>query len=169
MNRAQTKHPRGTAQRIENLANGGMGRRVGTVAAGVLVVLALLAGASFWHMSYVPTDLDTSTEQLSESGQYVVSYQPSASPVPINELHSWTIRIATPDGEPVEDASITIDGDMPQHGHGLPTQPQATSYLGDGRYLIEGVKFQMTGWWFMEFDITAAGSHDVVRFDFVLR
>ena len=26
---------------------------------------------------------------------------------------------------------IGVDGDMPQHGHGLPTRPQVTDYLGD--------------------------------------
>ena len=36
---------------------------------------------------------------------------------------------------------------MPQHGHGLPTRPQVTRELADGTYLIEGMKFSMTGWW----------------------
>ena len=169
MERAQTTSTRGNAKRIMSFASGRMGRRVGAVAGGIFLALAVLVGTGFWHMNYVPADLDTSREQLSENGRYVVSYEPSARPVPINELHAWTIRVTTPDGEPVEDASITIDGDMPQHGHGLPTQPQATAYLGDGRYLIEGVKFQMTGWWFMQFDISDESRDDRVRFDFVLR
>jgi hypothetical protein len=41
-------------------------------------------------------------------------------------------------GEPVENATIAVDGDMPEHGHGLPTCPQVTKYLGNGDYLVEG-------------------------------
>ena len=54
------------------------------------------------------------------------------------------------------DAAITVDGDMPQHGHGLPTRPQVTKHLGNGDYLVEGMKFQMGGWWVVDFTIDAA-------------
>ena len=40
---------------------------------------------------------------------------------------------------------LKVDGDMPQHGHGLPTRPRVTRNLGNGDYQIEGVKFQMGG------------------------
>ena len=36
---------------------------------------------------------------------------------------------------------------MPQHGHGLPTRPRVTRSLGEGIYEIEGVRFNMGGWW----------------------
>jgi len=64
--------------------------------------------------------------------------------------------------------NIRVDGDMPEHGHGLPTRPRVTAYLGNGDYLVEGMKFQMTGWWYVEFDVSAGGTQDTVRFDFVL-
>ena len=44
-------------------------------------------------------------------------------------------------------AAITVDGGMPQHGHGFPTRPRVTRDLDDGTYLLEGMKFSMTGWW----------------------
>lgn len=119
-------------------------------------------------MGNVPSDLDTSSARLTQEGAYEVSYLPSSSPVPINALHAWTLSVTTPDGQPVEGARITVDGDMPQHGHGLPTQPKVTQDLGGGRYLVEGMRFQMGGWWVVDFSITADDVTDQVRFNLLL-
>jgi hypothetical protein len=115
-----------------------------------------------------PTGLDTATERLTEGELFRVSFSSDLDPVAINQMHSWTLTVATADGQPVENATITVDGGMPQHGHGLPTNPQVTEYLGDGRYRVEGLRFQMGGWWEVKFDITAAGQTDAVTFNLVL-
>ena len=114
------------------------------------------------------TDRDYSSMQLSDNGVYRVSYVASSSVIPINQMHRWTLHIETADGQLVENATITVDGDMPEHGHGLPTRPQMTEYLGNGDYLIEGVKFQMGGWWVMDFSITANDQSDQVHFNLLL-
>lgn len=75
----------------------------------------------------------------------------------------------TPDGKPVENASITLNGGMPQHGHGLPTEPVVSQYLGNGDYLVEGMKFQMTGWWVVNFYVNAGGKSDQVTFNLMLK
>ena len=54
---------------------------------------------------------------------------------------------------------------MPQHGHGLPTRPRVTRSLGDGIYEIEGVRFNMGGWWEFKLAITAPTGSDVVTFN----
>lgn len=84
-------------------------------------------------------------------------------------MHQWTLHVETADGQPVEDALISVDGDMPQHGHGLPTGPQVTENLGNGDYLVGGMKFQMGGWWVMDFTISADGQTDTVDFNMMLR
>ena len=114
------------------------------------------------------TDRDYSSMQLSDKGVYRVSYVASSSVIPINQMHRWTLHIETADGQLVENATIIVDGDMPEHGHGLPTRPQMTEYLGNGDYLIEGVKFQMGGWWVMDFSITANDQSDQVHFNLLL-
>jgi hypothetical protein len=83
-------------------------------------------------------------------------------------MHTWVLHLEGRDSQPVEEAQITVDGDMPAHGHGLPTQPLVTEYLGDGDYLVEGVQFQMDGEWYLEFNVSAGGVTDTVRFDFTL-
>ncbi|RVB10383.1 auxin-binding protein, partial [Mesorhizobium sp. M7A.F.Ca.CA.004.05.1.1] len=84
------------------------------------------------------------------------------------ELQSWLLTLKTKAGVPVEGAAIAISGGMPLHSHGLPTSPQATDYLGDGRYRIEGVKFTMSGWWQLHFAISATAGSDTVLFNVVL-
>ncbi len=143
--------------------------RAAIVAGALALALAAWLGFMLFRMSYVPADLDLSTTRRSNAGAYQVSYAPRRSPIVINQIHSWTIHVATADGRPVTDASIGVDGDMPQHGHGLPTRPQVTRNLGGGDYLVEGMKFQMGGWWVVDFTIDAAGQHDTVRFNMILQ
>lgn len=138
------------------------------VAGSILLIIIALFGFMIYRMNYVPADLDLATTQRSHQGVYQVSYTPTRPPIAINQIHTWTIHIATPDGQPVTDAVITVDGDMPQHGHGLPTQPQVTRHLGNGDYLVEGMKFQMGGWWVVDFTIESGAQRDTVRFNMML-
>jgi hypothetical protein len=94
-----------------------------------------------------PSNLDVSLTKPSTANKYVVTLQPPATPAAINQLHSWRVRLALSTGAPITHARITVDGGMPQHGHGPPTRPQVTQELPGGTYLIEGMKFSMTGWW----------------------
>jgi len=116
----------------------------------------------------VPADLDTATSKLSEHQHYRVSVAPQTPPVAINALHNWVLEIMTPDGKSVQKAEVSVDGGMPAHGHGLPTAPRVTEYLGDGKYLVEGVRFNMAGWWQVKFAIE--GHHaDTASFNIVTR
>lgn len=78
-----------------------------------------------------------------------------------------TVRIAVTDalGNPVEGAAIAVDGGMPAHGHGLPTRPRVTRELGDGAYLVEGLRFNMGGWWVLEFEVSAPVGTDRITFN----
>ena len=145
-------------------------RRIVAVVAIFFAVGAVAGGVSLWRMhGSTAGDLDLSTKRLSAGGLYHATIRPQAEPIPVGALHSWTIHIETPDGRPVDGATIAVDGGMPQHGHGLPTQPQVTRALGNGDYLVEGMKFQMNGWWTLDFAIAADGQQDAARFNLVLK
>lgn len=116
----------------------------------------------------LPTGLDTSTELLTDGGLYQVSWRSDTDNVPLNQIHSWTLHVETADGQPAENATILVDGGMPQHGHGLPTSPKVTEYLGNGDYRVEGLRFQMTGFWQVKFNINAGGQSDSVTFNLTL-
>ena len=140
------------------------------IGVGVLFALLIVAdlGMYFW-MNYVPSDLDYATTRRSEQELYVIGYTPDRGAIPVNQMQSWTLHVETANGQPAENATITVDGDMPQHGHGLPTRPQVTRYLGNGDYKVEGLKFHMSGWWVMDFVVTANGQRDQVRFNLMLK
>lgn len=116
-----------------------------------------------------PSNLDLSSTRLSAHKIFKVSFTSKLNPVVINRMHSWVLKVETPEGLPVTGAQITIDGGMPQHGHGLPTEPAVIEELGDGGYLVGGMKFSMPGWWIVNFHIHAKAKEDTVTFNLLLR
>jgi hypothetical protein len=115
-----------------------------------------------------PTNLDLTLAHPTQESRYMVELVPPATPPAINQMHSWQIKLASPTGQPVSHAHISVDGGMPQHGHGLPTQPQVTKELADGTYLLEGMKFSMTGWWEIKLRIDGSSGIDKVTFNTVV-
>jgi YtkA-like len=134
--------------------------------AAALVVVG--AGIAARMMEPPPSGLDLSLKKTTEHGFYVASLAADRSPVPVGAIHSWTVKVTSPDGKPVDAAAITIDGGMPQHGHGLPTKPEVTRDLGAGRHLIEGMKFNMAGWWTLTVSINGPRGADKATFNLVL-
>lgn len=118
--------------------------------------------------NFIFEELDTATTQLSTQGLYRARIESQLDPIKINEIHNWILHIETADGQPVENAEIAVTGDMLQHKHGLPTEPRVTQDLGNGDYLVEGLKFQMAGWWTMNFTITTQSQSDMVTFNLIL-
>jgi hypothetical protein len=134
-----------------------------TAAHMTLAASMLMAGCST-----PPTDLDVTLKHTSVGGRFVVALQPPSQGPTIGQIHSWTIHVSTPDGAPVSQARFTVDGGMPQHGHGLPTRPRVTKEIAPGTYLLEGMKFSMTGWWDLRLDIEAASARDKAVFNVVM-
>lgn len=115
-----------------------------------------------------PADLDTSTDRMTDEGLFRVSVSTDVDPLPLNEIHSWTVHVETPDGQAVEGAQISVDGGMPEHNHGFPTAPEITEELGNGDYLLDGVKFSMAGWWELKLNIDDGEQADQITFNLVL-
>lgn len=137
------------------------------VAEAVVVVAAIAYGAMHFFMT-PPDDLDLSRSKNTANGIYAASIAPEVEPVQQGPLHAWVLTLRTPDGKPVEGAEVAVDGGMPQHGHGLPTSPAVAGYLGEGRYKIDGVRFNMSGWWELKFAIKAPPGEDSVVFNITL-
>ena len=127
-----------------------------------MLSLALLAGCGGGE-----GDELEGTSVTSKAGTYVVEVAPRPEESPVNQLHVWDLELRDSDGDPVAGASISVDGDMPEHGHGLPTEPRVRE-LGDGRYEVGGMKFQMGGFWYVQFSIAAEPGRDVARVEFTL-
>lgn len=100
----------------------------------------------------------------SEGGLFLVSCRPVPAQVPLNQIHAWEVVVRTPDGAPVEGAAVTVDALMPAHGHGMPTRPQVSAGPGPGVYRVEGMKFQMPGYWIVMVHVDVGGEKDVASF-----
>ncbi len=136
----------------------------------IIAVVAVVLAASWFVLTSrhaPPEGLDLSRAKTTANGLYEVSIEPEAEPVRRGPLHSWIAAVSAKDGAPVVDAVVVVDGGMPDHGHGLPTSPQAT-HIGDGRYRIEGVRFNMGGWWELRLTIDGPAGEDAVVFNIML-
>lgn len=130
--------------------------------------LPLLASTLLTACMSLPAGPELALERPTDNKRYVVKVQSLAEPIVINRMHAWEATVKLPSGEPVPGARITVGGGMPQHFHGYPTQPRVTRELGNGRYLIEGMKFSMAGWWNLKLDIEASAGADKVTFNTII-
>jgi hypothetical protein len=143
-------------------------RSLARIAASLLVLVA--AGSLTGCMLFMkpPKDLDYSRTRTSEAGHYRATIHPQGDSIPQGRLHRWTLHLETATGAPVDSATLAVDGGMPQHGHGLPTKPRVTRDLGNGDHLVEGMKFNMGGWWVVKFQVAAAEGRDSLVFNLKL-
>jgi hypothetical protein len=131
-----------------------------------LAVTMLFAGCMAAAQS--AGELDYSRTRSSANGIYRGTIIVSGDSIPTGRLQSWTLHLETANGAPVDVATVSVDGGMPQHGHGLPTKPQVKLALGNGNHLVEGMKFNMGGWWVVKFHINSVAGNDSLVFNLSL-
>ena len=88
-------------------------------------------------------------------------------PLPVEQLHVWTVRLFDRKHHAVTRARIKVTGDMPAHGHGLPTAPVAVA-RGHGVYQLQGMMFQMPGLWYVQLRVRAGSRLDTLRIKFTI-
>ncbi|MBP1885800.1 FixH family protein [Sinorhizobium mexicanum] len=137
-------------------------------AAPLALITMVGLGAAAKMRSPLPENLDLSLTRYSDAGLYQTRLDTDMNPVSIGAMHAFIVTLRTRDGRPVEKAALTIDGGMPQHGHGLPTTPRVTADLGGGRYRVEGIKFNMPGWWTVTVHATSGAGGDETTFNLKL-
>lgn len=133
-----------------------------------LLIVATIALQGCMMFMKPPADAKAYEHTQSSAAQlYRATFTPVV-PIKVGQMHKWNIQVTTADGTPVDSAKLVIDGGMPQHGHGLPTKPLVTAHLGDGKHVVEGMKFNMGGWWVVKLAIDGAQGSDVVTFNLKL-
>ncbi|MEX2962368.1 FixH family protein [Microbulbifer sp. TYP-18] len=115
----------------------------------------------------IPGELNLSSFKISRKLKVFAHVEPETETtlVPLNQIHEWRLLLSRLDGKPLSGAGIEIEGHMPGHVHGLPTQPRVTEEIDPGIYRVQGVKFQMSGWWVMTFNINTNDHEDSVTFN----
>ncbi|MGH8455002.1 MAG: FixH family protein [Nevskiales bacterium] len=113
------------------------------------------------------SQLDLGTTRLSRHERYRVTIRQRPEPA-LNELQGWLLHVETADGKPVSGARLNVSGGMPQHGHGMPTQPKIKAEAGAGDYRVEGLQFSMPGWWEVHVYVAQARHEDTATFNLIL-
>ncbi len=94
----------------------------------------------------------------SSDGAYHLRYQ--ITPIPLKLQQTFAIKVAVfTDAamtQAAEDITLTVDGRMPQHRHGMNTEPVVRP-MTVGVFEVEGMLFHMAGRWQLIFDITRNG------------
>lgn len=121
------------------------------------------------HTPAVPAELNLNKVVLSKSGTYKVEYKVIGDTVPFEKLHDWLLSIADKAGAPVEGAQLEITAFMPAHQHGAKTTPKMTRHFGKGKHLIEGMYFNMTGWWVVRITIKRGDLTDQAEFNIAIK
>ncbi|CAN5722737.1 FixH family protein [soil metagenome] len=148
---------------------GSQGRRLAGWAVMLAAVSALSGCGRLMAVVHGGPDRPAASEfglgpRTTSTGLYRVVLEP-VEPLATRRLQKVHVRVVDTADRPVDGAEMTVDGGMPQHGHGLPTRPRMTGGLGDGRYEIDGVRFNMGGWWEFKLAISAAAGTDSVTFN----
>jgi len=148
-----------------------MPRRAALIAT-IAVLAAGTSACSLLSMVGVVAKRPAETEfglgpRASANQKYTATLQPR-EPLRLRRLQTVPVRITDAAGRPVEQASFTVDGGMPEHLHGLPTQPRIGRSLGNGVYEIDGVRFSMGGWWEFKLAIDSPAGADRVTFNLSL-
>jgi len=141
----------------------------------ITAVVVLAAGASACgHIAAMLSGIEPPAAsefgfgpRASANQKYTATLLPR-EPLRLRRLQTVPVRITDANGRPVEQALIKVDGGMPEHGHGLPTQPRIGRALGDGVYEIDGVRFSMGGWWEFKLAIETPAGADRVTFNLSL-
>ena len=84
----------------------------------------------------------------SNAGKWKVTFSPSPAEMPLNEIFELTTRVQG-DGKV---KSLRVDAAMPEHGHGMMTDP-VTTLQDDGSYKTTGMLLSMPGYWELYFDV----------------
>ena len=92
---------------------------------------------------------------------WTIHIDSEVSPLRINQIHSWRIEIRDSNSALVPNALLEVEGGMPDHNHGLPTQPRVTAEISPGTYLLQGVRFHMPGRWRMQFIISTKDQEEI--------
>ena len=137
-----------------------------------LVVLAslFLCGCGKGDDPKTPSSLVAGKRAVdSNGGHFVVMFQTSPDPVPMNESFTVTFSVApkvAAKGTP--DLTVEIDARMPAHGHGMNKTPKLIR-ASDGSYKAEGLLFHMPGHWELYFDLSEGGRTERAQVDVDLK
>jgi hypothetical protein len=142
------------------------------------LVVAMLCAASAWRL--VAGARETATVAPAARAGVITSFGYRAShakryhaevvsaPSPaVGETQRWIVRLTRHDHRRLAGAHVSADVWMPETGARAPVRP-TVSYVGGGRYAVDGVQLSQPGWWNVALVIAGRAGTDSVAFNAVL-
>jgi hypothetical protein len=139
------------------------------------VILALAIAAC-----HAPADAPApawGAPKVTQSGRYKVGLELIPDPPKLGELFVVHAAFTELNGTPIEDGQVKLNARMPQHNHGMETDPQndpgicdqalangATCKHPGGIYETTGFKFHMGGPWTITVDVVGPRGADSTSF-----
>ena len=107
---------------------------LGAAAAVAMIVAAFIAFTMEHHWKGNEAIRPAASEfgfgpRVSAGQRYAATLQPRQA-LRVRQLQAVPVLVTDASGRPIEGASISVTGGMPEHGHGLPTQPKVRNALG---------------------------------------
>ena len=94
----------------------------------------------------------------------------ATDPTPLDTGNtSFQLRVTMPDGDPVDDAEVSVRGWMPAHGHGTNPAERAASADGEGRWTAAPINLFMPGTWELTVAVDDGARRDSVTYTVRLR
>jgi YtkA-like len=134
-----------------------------------LVITPVSLAQMMMPSQQIPANLNLSNNRWSVQKRFKVAYVSSVSPIVPGKLARWVIEVRDPQNAPVDGADLQFSASMPGHMHGLPTEPKLSKRLGNGKYELSGVQFQMSGWWIIKLAVRKANMSDSAEFNLMLK
>ena len=108
---------------------------------------------------------DTTTSADTDGGLFHVTYTTDPDPIVESEEFAITFEVYDPAdvSTMLTDATLSADGWMPAHGHGMNVTPVA-SQNKDGSWTVAPFQFHMTGHWEIPVEVTRGGDTDTLTF-----
>jgi hypothetical protein len=123
--------------------------------------LALVAAAP--ALSAAPTGGRT------RAGHFTVQVVGIGSPEPLNQLHTFELMLAGPDGKPITGAAVDVSGQHRYALNPLPTSPRVRNGPREGSYIVDGLRFHLAGEWRLVFAIEFEQIRDLISLDILVK
>ena len=105
----------------------------------------------------------TRARATSEAGLYRATIRPQGDTIPQGKLQRWTLHLETAAGAPVDSATSPWTAGCRSTATACRRSRASRAQLGNGDHLVEGMKFNMGGWWVVKFRVDAAAGRDSRR------
>lgn len=136
----------------------------------VLLLASLMSFAVFANDTVTPPTIQNGKLVIGskESDNIVITISGRKNFMALNKIQHWNVELTTLRNTPITAAKLLVDGGMPAHAHGLPTEP-VVEHVNDNVYKIKGIKFSMAGVWVLFIDINTKETAYKLTLEFDLR